>query len=255
MSYLFIRAFSSSVSNSKYLAFDTPNSKKLPPSSVLNTIIFGIDEQCNLIFETALFTNCRTYIIFLFKWSPLSFLPIISFSLLFLSSLILAPISMFSLSLCLTSLPPSPTKPRSEHLAMPISITVVSFFSFIFFCLSLWFDVRFGSGYVGYGFGVFGRGLMCSGDFIGLGSWVYVRGSSTWLVWIVELTDVDRRLNQPHQRGSLRGRGERETVSPEREDEKNKNKKGIKNYKEIIFKWICKKKKKFWCSVYYKMRR
>ena len=26
-----------------------------------------------------------------------------------------------------------------------------------------------------------------------------------------------------------------------REDEKNKNKKGIKNNKEIIFKWSCKK--------------
>ena len=35
----------------------------------------------------------------------------------------------------------------------------------------------------------------------------------------------------------LRGReGEREIVRPEREDEKNKSKKEIKNYKEIIFK-------------------
>ena len=55
------------MSNAKYLAFDTPNSKKHPPSSVLNSIIFGIDEQCNLIFETALFTNCKTYNIFLFS--------------------------------------------------------------------------------------------------------------------------------------------------------------------------------------------
>ena len=39
-----------------------------------------------------------------------------------------------------------------------------------------------------------------------------------------------------------RGR-EGETVRSEREDEKNKNKKGIKNYEEIIFKWSCKKKK------------
>ena len=54
-----IRGFSSSVSNAKYLALDTLNSKKPPPSSVLNAIIFGIDEQCNLIFETALFTNCK----------------------------------------------------------------------------------------------------------------------------------------------------------------------------------------------------
>ena len=35
----------------------------------------------------------------------------------------------------------------------------------------------------------------------------------------------------------LRGReGERETMRTEREDENNKNKKRIKNYKEIIFK-------------------
>ena len=35
----------------------------------------------------------------------------------------------------------------------------------------------------------------------------------------------------------LRGReGEREIVRPKREDEKNKNKKRIKNYKELIFK-------------------
>lgn len=39
--------------------------------------------------------------------------------------------------------------------------------------------------------------------------------------------------------------GERETVRLEREDEKNKNKKGIKNYKEIIFKWSCKKNRSF----------
>ena len=46
--YLFIwfsvKAFSSSVSNAKYLVFDTPNSKNPLPSIVLNAIIFGIDE-------------------------------------------------------------------------------------------------------------------------------------------------------------------------------------------------------------------
>ena len=30
------------------MAFDTPNSKKSLPSRVVNVIIFGIDEQCNL---------------------------------------------------------------------------------------------------------------------------------------------------------------------------------------------------------------
>ena len=135
----FIRAFLSSVSNAKYLEFDTPNYKKSPPSSFLNAIIFGIDEQCNLIFETALFTDCKTYIIFLFKWDPLSFLLIISFSFLFLSSLILALSQpfLYSLSLYSTSLPPSLTKPRLEHQAKPISIAMVSFSFFSFFFLLL----------------------------------------------------------------------------------------------------------------------
>ena len=44
-----------------FLAFLT---QKLAPSNVLNGTIFAIDEQCNLIFETALFTNCKSYIIF-----------------------------------------------------------------------------------------------------------------------------------------------------------------------------------------------
>ena len=39
------------------LAFLT---QKLIPSRVANAIIFGIDEQCGLKFETALFTNCKS---------------------------------------------------------------------------------------------------------------------------------------------------------------------------------------------------
>ena len=59
--------------------------------------------------------------------------------------------------------------------------------------------------------------------------------------WIIDVTGVDRRLDQSHRRGSSRGRdseteGERDSETREREDEKKKNKKGIKNYKEIIFK-------------------
>ena len=54
-----------------FLAFLT---QKLAPLRALNAIIFCIDEQCNLLFETALLTNCKIYIIFLFRWDPLSFL-------------------------------------------------------------------------------------------------------------------------------------------------------------------------------------
>ena len=86
--------------------------QKLAPSRVLNAIIFGIDEQCNLIFETALFTNCKIYIIIFIKWSPLSFL-------LCLSHFRFFPISPFlcslSLSLCSTSLPPNPWLTVNDH--------------------------------------------------------------------------------------------------------------------------------------------
>ena len=60
-----LRAFSSSMPNIWHLTHQTL--KNHPPSSVLNVIIFGIDEQCNIIFEAALFTNCKTYLIFLFS--------------------------------------------------------------------------------------------------------------------------------------------------------------------------------------------
>ena len=76
-------------------------------------------------------TIVKLILFFLFRWSPLSFLLIISFSFLFLPSLILAPISLFSLSLCSTSLPPSPTKPRPEHQVKPISIAMGFFFFFL----------------------------------------------------------------------------------------------------------------------------
>ena len=63
-----LRAFLSSLVYAKkcffFLAFLT---QKLAPSRVLNAIIFCIDEQCNLIFETALFTNCKIYINFLLR--------------------------------------------------------------------------------------------------------------------------------------------------------------------------------------------
>ena len=99
-------------------------------------------------------------------------------------------ISLLSLSFCSMSLPPSPTKPRSKLQAKAITITMVFFF--------WWFDGRFGSGCVGYGFGILGCGLMCSGDFMGLSSWVWVCGSLMWPAWIVELTNVDRRLDWSH---------------------------------------------------------
>ena len=61
-----VRALASGGSNAKYSAFGTSNTKKPLLSGVLNAKIFGMDEQCNLKFESVLFMNCKTFIIFLF---------------------------------------------------------------------------------------------------------------------------------------------------------------------------------------------
>ena len=164
-----------------------------------------------------------------FSW--FSFLSLISVS----SISILAPISLLSLSLCSTSLPPSLTKTKPEHQAKPISIAVVSFFFLL--CLSLWFDVRFGSGCVGYGFGILGHDQMCSGNFVDLGLWVWVHrsafadhrrdrhGSSSWSAWIVDLISligVGHREGEKERQWDREGERERERdkETREREDEK-----------------------------------
>ena len=192
-----IRAFSSSVSNAKYLAFDTPNSKKPPSSSVLNAIIFGIDEQCNLIFETALYTNCKTYIIF--YSGGVHFL----FFLLFLShfhffhlSFLLWDNHFSALSLPLLNVSASLSNETQAGASNQADLYRNGFF-FLFLFLRLWFDGRFSSGCVGYGFGVLGRGLMCSSDFMGLGLWVWVHRSRFVGLrsWIIDMTNTDRRVN------------------------------------------------------------
>ena len=115
----------------KILFFLVFLTQKLAPSNVLNGIIFTIDEQYNLIFETTLFTNCKPYIIFFIQWGPLSFLLCLShFRSLF------HHFSALSLSLCSTSLPPSSTKPRPEHQAY--IFTDFFFFFFIHSTLSLY---------------------------------------------------------------------------------------------------------------------
>ena len=63
-----------------FLAFLT---QKLVPSRIANAIIFGIDEQYGLKFETALFTEGKSYIIFLFRGTRLLFF-LYFFFLLFL---------------------------------------------------------------------------------------------------------------------------------------------------------------------------
>ena len=97
-----------------FLAFLT---QKLAPSRVLNAIIFCIDEQCNLIFETV--TNCKIYIIFLFRQGPLSFL-------LCLSHFRFFPVSPF---LCSHSFP---TRRSSDLYSMELTFFSSLSFSFLF---------------------------------------------------------------------------------------------------------------------------
>ena len=82
-SLICIRAFLLRVVNARrcfFLAFLT---QKLVPSRIANAIIFCIDEQCGLKFETALFTEGKSYIIFLFHGTHLLFF-LYFFFLLFL---------------------------------------------------------------------------------------------------------------------------------------------------------------------------
>ena len=52
------------------------------------------------------------------------------------------------------------------------------------------------------GYGLWSDGPMGWFDFVGLSSWVWVRGSSTWPAWIVKLTSVDHQLDQRGWDGS-----------------------------------------------------
>ena len=133
------------MSTVKYLTFDTLNSKKPLSSSILNVIIFGIDEQCNLKLKTVRFTIVKL-ILFFYSDGAFFFFFGLSHFLVFLPylSFLLWASNHFSLSL-------SPTKPRPEHQAKSIFIAMVFFFFF-----SLWFDGRFGSGCVDYGFDILG---------------------------------------------------------------------------------------------------
>ena len=53
-----IKVFLLNLSTAKNLIFLAFLTQKLAPSNVLNGIIFTIDEQCNLIFETAMRLHC-----------------------------------------------------------------------------------------------------------------------------------------------------------------------------------------------------
>ena len=105
--YFNLRVIPLSLLYAKRCFFFSIFDQKLAPSRVLNAIIFGIDEQCNLIFETALFSNCKMYIIFFIQWNPLSFL-------LCLSHFRFFPVSPFLCSLSLPLLNVSTSKPMVD---------------------------------------------------------------------------------------------------------------------------------------------
>ena len=134
---------------------------------MVNAIIYGNN-------ETALFTNCKSYIIFLFCAARFLFLLFFSFSFPCLSSVShscsesLQPL-LCSLSLplpLLDDLPPSLTKPRPKHQGKPISIAMV-----FFLVCDLMVDsavVVWVMDLAGVGIGVEGRSALLCGFFFSL---------------------------------------------------------------------------------------
>ena len=111
-SLICIRAFLLRVVNAKrcfFLAFLT---QKLVPSRIANAIIFGIDEQYGLKFETALFTEGKSYIIFLFRGTRLLFF-LYFFFLLFLVFFRLSFLLSNHISFSFLHLPASTTENHS----------------------------------------------------------------------------------------------------------------------------------------------
>ena len=117
--------------------------------------------------------------------------------------------SALSLSLCSMSLPPSLTKPRSEHKAKLISIAVVYFFflfSFIlFYFIFLVCDLMLNSAVVVWVMDLaFWVVVWCASTILWI--WVHGFGFAGLCSWIIDVIGVDRRLDRSHRRGSLRGR-------------------------------------------------
>ena len=151
---------------------------------MVNAIISGNN-------ETALFTNCKSYIIFLFCAARFLFLLFFSFSFPCLSSVShscsesLQPL-LCSLSLplpLLDDLPPSLTKPRPKHQGKPISIAMV-----FFLVCDLMVDsavVVWVMDLAGVGIGVEGRSAWLCGFFF-LFSSVLSPSSQRWIVVVVD---------------------------------------------------------------------
>ena len=133
------------MSNAKYLAFDTPNTKKPLSSGVLNAIIFGINEQYNLKFETSqivelilFFYSGGTCFLFFLLFLSFSFSPFFP-----ISHFCFEPptISLLSLSLSVSASLSNETQAGASSQAN-------------LYCSGFFFG-RFCSGCVGYGFGIF----------------------------------------------------------------------------------------------------
>ena len=140
-----IRPLPSGVSNVKYLAFDTPNTKKPLSWGVLNTKIFYMSEHYYLKYRSIRTTIVKVLLFFYSLFSLFShhFIPFFFlFSLIlpqtFLSTHIFFFHSFFFSLLLLLSLPFSLATPLLN--LMPISISMVFIFHFLFifiFCNDL----------------------------------------------------------------------------------------------------------------------
>ena len=99
-----------------------------------NAKIFGIDEHCNLKFEFALLTNCKTYIIFFYSGGP-SFFSFYFLSPLFSHSCIdIRPFLSLSLSLSLLDIFASLSNETQAGAPSQADLYRSDFFSFLFCC-------------------------------------------------------------------------------------------------------------------------
>ena len=130
------------MSNAKYLAFDTPNTKKPLSSGVLNAIIFGINEQCNLKFETSQIVKlilffysggtCFLFFLFFLSFSFSPFFPISHFCF--------EPptISLLSLSLSLSRCLCLPLQRNPGRRIKPSQSLLQWFFFWVDFAVVVW---------------------------------------------------------------------------------------------------------------------
>ena len=116
------------------MAFGALNTKKDLTWDVLNAKIFGIDEQCNLKFESV-DRNCKIFIVFYSLFSLLSHSSLLVRKMISSFLILSQPLLFSSLTLATSPLFLSTSTSQRFTCATDLSLTVV-----LLLLLLLWFD-------------------------------------------------------------------------------------------------------------------